>query len=111
MGFSIIDRTSNRHTTYDTIESIMEQTMKANRIILWLDYSFEKQPLPKALQLLQKRGLEIEYCKDIRSYKKLIPALKKSLFPLQIYVFPHFSTTFLPPQVCSVMFISRQSSE
>ena len=60
-----------------TIESIMEQTMKANRIILWLDYSFEKQPLPKALQLLQKRGLEIEYCKDIRSYKKLIPALKK----------------------------------
>lgn len=55
----------------------MEQTMKANRIILQLDYSFENQPLPIALQLLQKRGLEIEYCRDIRSYTKLIPALKK----------------------------------
>ena len=55
----------------------MEQTMKANRIILWLDYSFENLPLPKALQLLQKRGLEIEYCKDIRSYKKLIQKKKK----------------------------------
>ena len=32
-----------------TIESLMEQTMKANRIILWLDYSFENKPLPNAL--------------------------------------------------------------
>lgn len=62
-----------------TIESIMEQTMKANRIILWLDYSLQNKPLPKALLLLQKRGLEILYCEDIRSYKKLIPALE--LFP------------------------------
>lgn len=60
-----------------TIESLMEQTMKANRIILWLDYSFENKPLPNALRLLQDRGLEIMYCKDIRSYKKLIPALQK----------------------------------
>lgn len=76
----IVSLTTYSKRIYDvhlTIESIMEQTMKANRIILWLDYSFENQPLPKALQLLQKRGLEIEYCKDIRSYKKLIPALKK----------------------------------
>ena len=76
----IVSLTTYSKRIYDvhlTIESIMEQTMKANRIILWLDYSFENQPLPKALQLLQKRGLEIEYCKDIRSYKKLIPTLKK----------------------------------
>ena len=76
----IVSLTTYSKRIYDvhlTIESIMEQTMKANRIILWLDYSFEKQALPKALQLLQKRGLEIKYCKDIRSYKKLIPALKK----------------------------------
>ena len=76
----IVSLTTYSKRIYDvhlTIESIMEQTMKANRIILWLDYSFEKQPLPKALQLLQKRGLEIEYCKDIHSYTKLIPALKR----------------------------------
>ena len=76
----IVSLTTYSKRIYDvhlTIESIMEQTMKANRIILWLDYSFENQALPKALQLLQKRGLEIEYCKDIRSYTKLVPALRK----------------------------------
>ena len=71
-------------TTYDkrlnevhlTIESIMEQTIKANRIILWLDYSLQNATLPISLQLLVKKGLEIKYCEDIRSYKKLIPTLK-----------------------------------
>lgn len=58
------------------IESIMEQTMKANRIILWLDDGVQDKPLPQALQLQQKRGLEVKFCEDIRSYKKLIPTLK-----------------------------------
>lgn len=76
----IVSLTTYSKRIYDvhlTVESIMEQTMKANRIVLWLDYSFEKQPLPAALQRLQKRGLEIAYCKDIRSYTKLVPSLKK----------------------------------
>ncbi len=59
-----------------TIESIMQQSMKANRIVLWLDYSFEKQRLPQSLLNQQKRGLEIRYCKDIRSYTKLVPSLR-----------------------------------
>lgn len=65
------------HDVALTIESIMEQTMKANRIILWLDFSFQNKTLPRSLQLLQKRGLEVEYCKDIRSYTKLVPSLLK----------------------------------
>lgn len=83
----IVCLTSYGKRIYDvhlTIESIMEQTMKANRIILWLDYSFEGKPLPNAIRLLQKRGLEIMYCKDIYSYKKLIPALKK--FPEDVII-------------------------
>ena len=67
------------HEVHLAIESIMEQTMKANRIILWLDYSYQNQILPKALEFQQKRGLEIRFCEDIRSYKKLIPTLK--LYP------------------------------
>jgi len=63
------------HTVHLAIESIMNQTMKANRIILWLDFSFKNKPLPRTLQLQQKRGLEIRFCKDIKSYKKLIPTL------------------------------------
>lgn len=60
-----------------TIESIMQQTMKANRIILWLYTDDYNNDLPEVLKRQQNRGLEIrEYKKDIRSYKKLIPTLK-----------------------------------
>jgi hypothetical protein len=65
------------HDVYLTIESIMEQTRKANRIILWLSEEIINDHLPMSLQLQQKRGLEVRYCKDLRSYKKLIPCLKE----------------------------------
>lgn len=67
-----------------TIESLMQQTRKANRIILWLSENEKTKELPMALQLQQSRGLEIRYCKDIRSYKKLIPTLK--LYPEAIII-------------------------
>lgn len=59
-----------------TIESLMQQTRKANRIILWLSDKEQNKELPMALQLQQAKGLEVRYCKDIRSYTKLIPTLK-----------------------------------
>ena len=73
-------------TTYDkrifdvylTIESIMQQTLKANRIVLWLaEEEFDPNNIPETLKFQQKRGLTIKFCKDIRSYKKLIPSLKE----------------------------------
>lgn len=60
-----------------TIESIMQGSMKPNRIVLWLGEDMRNITLPITLQKQQNRGLEISYCKDIRSYKKLIPTLKK----------------------------------
>ena len=64
------------HDVTFAIESIMQQSMKANRIILWLDNSFKNQRLPESLIKQQKRGLEILYCTDIGPYKKLIPTLE-----------------------------------
>lgn len=58
-----------------TIESIMQGSMKPNRIMLWIDESWKGAPLPIALQNQQLRGLEVCYCEDIRSYTKLVPAL------------------------------------
>lgn len=58
------------------VASIMLQTLKANRIILWLGDELQNQELPEMLKLLQQYGLEIYYTRDIRSYKKLIPTLK-----------------------------------
>lgn len=60
-----------------TIESIMQGSMKPNRIILWLEDEMKEVTLPIALKRQQERGLEIAYCKNIRSYKKLIPTLNK----------------------------------
>lgn len=65
------------HDVAFTIESIMQQSMKPNKIVLWLDYSFQDQRLPQSLINQQKRGLEIAYCKDIRSYTKLVPSLRR----------------------------------
>lgn len=60
-----------------TIESLMQQTKKANRIILWLDPPALARPLPETLVRQQARGLEIKVTEEyIRSYKKLIPALE-----------------------------------
>jgi hypothetical protein len=66
-----------------TIESIMEQTMKANRIVLWLAHEDYKH-IPLSLKRLQARGLEIMECDDLRSYKKLVPSLKQ--FPEDVII-------------------------
>lgn len=63
------------HDVAFTIESIMQQSMKANRIVLWLDHSFEEMRLPEYLLRQRERGLEIAFCTDLRSYTKLVPAL------------------------------------
>lgn len=76
----IVSLTTYGKRLYDvalTIESIMDQTMKANRIVLWLGDEMQTTSLPSSLKRLQDRGLEIAFCKDIRSYKKLVPALCK----------------------------------
>lgn len=65
-------------TVYLAIESIMQQTLKPNRIILWLcKDEFAGKHLPILLTNMQSRGLEIRYCQDFKSYKKLLPTLKE----------------------------------
>ena len=76
----IVSLTSFGRRIYDVylaIESIMQGTLKPNRIILWLsEEEFKKKELPTILKKQQERGLEIKYCKDIKSYKKIINTLK-----------------------------------
>ena len=60
-----------------SIQSILNQSVTPDRIILWLhksDYNF----LPVAVTNLVKLGLEIRFVdEDWRSYKKIIPTLLK----------------------------------
>lgn len=61
---------------YLTIYSLLKQTIKPDVIVLWLaENEFNDSDIPETLKSLKKMGLTIKYTKDIRSYKKLIPAL------------------------------------
>jgi len=63
---------------YLVIESLMQQTIKADKIILWLsEDEFSSENLPEILKQQQKQGLTIGFCEDLGSYKKLIPTLEQ----------------------------------
>ena len=62
-----------------TIYSLLNQTYKPNKIVLWLGedkFINKESDLPKELLDFTQKGLSIKFVKDLRSYTKLIPALK-----------------------------------
>lgn len=62
---------------YYNICSLLRQDYKPDVIVLWLDEKeWNDNNLPRKIKRLKKKGLTVRYCEDIRSYKKLIPALK-----------------------------------
>lgn len=69
------------NTVAAAIESIMNQTVKADKIILWLakeNFPDGISKLPERLLQLQLRGLEIKWTDcDYKSFKKIIPALQE----------------------------------
>ncbi|MEY0234620.1 hypothetical protein [Providencia manganoxydans] len=68
------------HDVYLVIESLALQTVKPKRVILWLDEDeFSIDTIPKTLKNQTSRGLEIKFCKNYKSYKKIIPTLKLGL--------------------------------
>ena len=73
-------------TVPHVLASLLVQTKRPDRIILWLDdENFSDTCLPKSLMKMRdKYGIEIRFCEDLRSYKKLIPTL--SLCPDDILV-------------------------
>lgn len=64
---------------YLTVESLLNQTFKPDKIILWLSKSeIEPDTLPSSLTKLQSRGLEIRLVEEnIKSYKKLVYAVEQ----------------------------------
>lgn len=76
----IISLTTYSKRVYDVylvIESLFQQTIQVNKIILWLDQEeFNNDILPIQLKRLKERGLEIQYCPNYKSYKKIIPTLQ-----------------------------------
>lgn len=76
-------RVSNNVVFY-TLVSLLKQTKRPSRIILWIDNSWNYESLPLKLKGLVKYGIEYKFCEDLRSYKKLIPTL--GLYPNNIII-------------------------
>lgn len=57
--------------------SLLRQSYKADVIVLWLDRGWDDDNLPQSIKLLKQYGLQVKYCDDIRSYKKLVPTLEE----------------------------------
>lgn len=68
------------NTVSNTIKTIMNQTAKADEIVLYLareQFENGERDLPVPLLKLKEYGLQIKWTNDIKSYKKIIPALKE----------------------------------
>ncbi len=69
------------------IYSLLMQSTLPDKIILWLsneEYPNGMDDVAHSIKVLQKYGLEIRFCKNIKSYKKLIPTLQE--YPNDIVV-------------------------
>lgn len=80
----IISLTSYGKRVQDTLPyalySLLIQTVMPKKIAVFLDQDkWNDDNLPPILQKMKEIGVDFYYCKDIRSYTKLLPALK--LFP------------------------------
>lgn len=58
-----------------TLKCLLSQSIAPDRVILWIAHK-DKNALTPAILNLQKLGLEIAYCHDWRSFKKIIPTLQ-----------------------------------
>lgn len=62
------------------VKSIMRQTCKPDRIILWLaEEQFPDKKLPENLLALQEFGLEIKWCEDLCGHKKYFYCIRDQL--------------------------------
>ncbi len=58
-----------------TLRSLLTQSVQPDRLLLWIAHG-DVAELPADIRALEAFGLEIRSCEDLRSYKKLIPALE-----------------------------------
>ena len=86
----IVSLTSFPERMYDIhfcLHSLLNQTLMADEVVLWLaeeQFPGREKDVPLEVLELLKNGLTIQWCKDTRSYKKLIPALSE--YPKDIIV-------------------------
>ncbi|WP_300130427.1 glycosyltransferase [Duncaniella sp.] len=93
-----------------TVRSILAGTVLPDKIVLYLTYSqFEDSGIPQELLDLSRENPIFEirnYDSEIRSYRKLIPALKD--FPEAVIVTIDDDTDYHPDMLASLLRLHRQ---
>ena len=69
---------SRLNKVHITLRSVMNQTVKPEKIVLWITEA-DRNKIPKTLEILTGDLLEIKFTKHTSSHKKLLPSLE--LFP------------------------------
>ena len=59
-----------------TLKCLLNQTLAVDHIVLWIAKGDQELLGPSILNL-QTQGVEIAYCDDVHSYKKIIPTLQR----------------------------------
>lgn len=68
------------NTVWITINSIINQSLQPDSIILWLaeeQFPNKYEDLPSSLLQLQSKGLQIRFCEDLKSHKKYYYTLQE----------------------------------
>ena len=63
-------------TLHLTLRSLLNQSVSPDRLIVWIAHGDAIQ-LPQAVCGLEAIGVEIRLCDDLRSFKKIVPALEQ----------------------------------
>lgn len=81
-------------TVWITIASLLTQTMKPYKVILWLaEEQFPDRKIPDSLEKMKQRGLEIRFCGDLKPHKKYYYAMQE--YP-EYYIITADDDTFYP---------------
>lgn len=110
----IVSLTSIPERMYDvhyTLYSLLNQQVKPDKVILWLsneDFPNGELDLPKEVLALQRNGLSLRFCDDLKSYKKIIPALET--YPNDIIVTAD-DDIYYPPNWLKILYEDYRRNE
>jgi hypothetical protein len=65
------------HKVHLSIESLFLQSVKPDRVILWVSDGLREEDITPALNRQRRRGLEIRFCRDVGPLTKIIHALRE----------------------------------
>ena len=63
-------------TLHLTLRTLLNQSMSPDRIVVWIAHQ-DMALLPPKVLALQTKGIEIRACDDLRSFKKIVPAIEQ----------------------------------